>query len=110
MQELPAALQHQAPVTWIVMNNSALGWIKWYEAQFFDGRYISVDYDVSWRYDKVAEAAGCFGIHVDQPENLKKAIAAALAANNDGLPAVVDVATPVMAQAPYFAANHGVHD
>lgn len=108
MQELPVAAQHNAPVTWIVMNNNCLGWIKWGQKVRYDERYYAVDFDPNWRHDLAAEAAGCHGGRVESPEQLEGAIAAALRANAEGQPAVVEVLTPQTEQTDGFVQHHGV--
>jgi len=108
MHELPVAAQHNAPVTWIIMNNNCLGWIKWGQKVRYDERYYAVDFDPNWRHDMVAEAAGCHGERVESPEQLEPAISAAVRANAEGQPAVVEVLTPQTEQTDGFVEHHGV--
>jgi acetolactate synthase-1/2/3 large subunit len=108
MQELPVAAQHSAPVTWIVMNNNCLGWIKWGQKVRYDERYYAVDFAPNWRHDLAAEAAGCHGERVESPEQLEAAISAALRANAEGQSAVVEVLTPQTEQTDGFVQHHGV--
>lgn len=107
MQELPVALQYSAPVTWIVMNNNCLGWIKFCQERGCQGRYIAVDFDPNWRFDQVAQACGCFGVRVENSGQLKAAIAGAFEANRQGQPAVVEVMIPEMEQTPGFLKRGG---
>ena len=44
MKELPTGVQYEAPVTWIVLNNFSLGWIKLHEWAMGE-RYIAVDFE-----------------------------------------------------------------
>ncbi len=107
MQELPVALQYSAPVTWVIMNNNCLGWIKYTQDRFFEGRHIAVDFEPNWRFDRVAEAAGCRGFRVEKPSELRPALAEALEANRRGTPAVVDVIVGLVST-PFFDVHHGV--
>ena len=87
-QELPTAVQHGAPVTWVVLDNSSLGWIKFGQKRLGE-RYISVDYAVQPDFAQLARACGCHGERVEAPEEVRDALARALRANEDGVPAVV---------------------
>ena len=87
-QELPTAVQHGAPVTWVVLDNRSLGWIKFGQKRLGE-RYISVDYDVQPDFVQLARACACYGERVEAPEQVRDALARALRANEDGVPAVV---------------------
>ena len=87
-QELPTAVQHGAPVTWVVLDNRSLGWIKFGQKRLGE-RYISVDYEVQPDFVQLARACTCYGERVEAPEQVRDALARALRANEDGVPAVV---------------------
>lgn len=87
-QELPTAVQHGAPVTWVVLDNRSLGWIKFGQKRLGE-RYISVDYEVQPDFVQLARACACYGERVEAPEQVRDALARALRANEDGVPAVV---------------------
>jgi acetolactate synthase-1/2/3 large subunit len=61
--------------------------IKGAQAAMFDGNYIGVDFTDA-RYDKLAQAMGCYGERVERPEDIRPALERAAAS---GLPAVLDV-------------------
>jgi acetolactate synthase-1/2/3 large subunit len=88
-QELPTAVQYQAPVTWIILDNRSLGWIKYIQKRR-GGRTIAVDYEVQPDFARVAQACGCYGEQVDRPDSVREALERALQANRDGQPAVLD--------------------
>ena len=90
MKEMATAVQYNAPVTWIVLNNLSLGWIK-YVQKLTDERFIAADFCAQPDFVKTAEANKCFGVHVEQPKAIESALQEALRANADGVPAVVDV-------------------
>jgi acetolactate synthase-1/2/3 large subunit len=89
MKEMPTAVQYNAPVTWIVLNNFSLGWIKLHE-RANDERYIAVDFDAQPDFAAVAEASGCWGVRVTEPERIRPALEMALRQNREGVPAVLD--------------------
>ncbi|MGI6037327.1 MAG: thiamine pyrophosphate-binding protein [Limnochordia bacterium] len=89
MRELPTAVQHNAPVTYIILNNKALGWIQYHQRQHHN-RFICTDFTVQPDFAKIAEACGCFGRQVTTPEEVVPALEAAKAANDRGIPAVLD--------------------
>ncbi|HXZ34506.1 MAG TPA: thiamine pyrophosphate-binding protein, partial [Thermodesulfobacteriota bacterium] len=89
MKELATAAQHKAPVTYVVLNNFSLGWIKF--AQRSRGnRFISTDYKVQPDFVKIAQANQCHGERVEKPEDIRPALKKALEATRKGVPAVLD--------------------
>jgi len=89
MKEMPTAVQYEAPVTWVVLNNYSLGWPKFYQ-KILGERYIATDFTVQPDFVKVAEANKCDGQHIERPEDVEPALRTALRKNNGGVPAVVD--------------------
>jgi acetolactate synthase-1/2/3 large subunit len=90
MHVLPMAAEYRLGVTWCVLNDRALGSIR--DAQEFalDNRIIDTDFGVQPDFAKIAEACGCYGELVTDPAAVDGAIARALAANQKGVPAVLD--------------------
>ncbi|MGA2957245.1 MAG: thiamine pyrophosphate-binding protein [Thermodesulfobacteriota bacterium] len=89
MKELPTAVQHQAPVTYVVLNNFSLGWIKF--AQRNRGnRFISTDFQVQPDFAQIARANQCYGERVERPEDIRPALKRSLKASREGVPAVLD--------------------
>ncbi len=91
MQELPTAAQEQAPVTWVVMNDRALGWPRWSQKHALGERYIATEFSETFDFAAVARASGCEGWKVEQPDELQTYLERARQANLDGKPAVVEV-------------------
>ena len=89
MKELPTAVQYDTPVTWIVLNNYSLGWIKLHQ-KADDERYISVDFEAQPDFEAVAKACGCYGEKVTKPDQIRPALEEALRQNKEGVPAVLD--------------------
>ena len=87
IQELETASRLKLPVVFIVANDQAWGMIRAGQTLYYGKRYIGVDLgDI--RYDKVAEAMGCYGERVTEPSGIKPALQRAV---DSGKPAVIDV-------------------
>jgi len=88
IMELETAARHRIAVVSLVLNNKCLLWEKWATEEVFGkGRYVACDFtDV--RFDKIAQAAGCFGIRVTEPDGIRDAIRSALDSNR---PSVIEV-------------------
>jgi len=76
-----------APVTLIVLSNSAFGWIKAGQDSGFGKRYYSVDFNRT-DHARVAEAFGLKAWRVEDPADLKAAMKAAL---EHGGPSLIDI-------------------
>jgi len=72
--ELETAIRTKAPVTIIVVNNAASGYVKALQHAMYGG-YQSSDL-VEMDYAAIANAFGCQGIRVDDPEKMADAIKA----------------------------------
>jgi acetolactate synthase-1/2/3 large subunit len=89
MKELPTAAQHNAPVTYVVLNNCMLGWVRFHQKNRGD-RFISTDFKVQPDFVKIAEASQCFGERVERPADIRPALERALKETRKGTPAVVE--------------------
>ena len=78
MIEIQTAIQHQLPITIIVLDNEAWGAEKAYQQEFYGGRLLGAEIQ-SPRFDKFAELCGGQGIWVDGPGDLAPALTEALA-------------------------------
>lgn len=88
IMELETAARHRIPVVSLVLNNKCLLWEKWAtEEAFGEGRYVACDFtDV--RFDRIAQAAGCLGTRVSEPDGIRDAIRSAL---DSSKPSVIEV-------------------
>ena len=86
--ELETALRMKTPVTLLVVNNAASGYVKALQHAMYDGKYQSSDL-VETNYANVANAFGCQGIRVEDPEKLGDAISTGIAERDR--PTVIDV-------------------
>ncbi len=89
--ELATLVQQGMNITVVVMNNSAMGWIKWEQAVFWGGKFVSTDLsDVN--FATVAQGMGLDGVGVTEPSDLRDALSQALTSNR---PTLADVRTAV---------------
>ncbi len=87
--ELETARRMKLPVTVVVVNNAASGYVKALQHLMYgEGAYQSSDF-AETDYAAVARAMGCEGLRVETPEALAAALAQALATRDR--PSVVDV-------------------
>jgi acetolactate synthase I/II/III large subunit len=91
MQILPVAAEHGLAVTWVVLNDNALGSIRDIQELRFDGRMIGTDFTLQPDLAGIAEACGCHGERVESSDDVHGALERALEANRAGRPALVDV-------------------
>jgi len=85
MSGLMTACEERIPIVTVVLNNSALGWVKHFQKERVIASEFS-DMDMA----KIARAIGCRGFRVEQPGELADALAEALSGD---VPAVLDVRT-----------------
>ena len=85
--EMETARRENTPIIVVIANDRAWGMIKGGQKLVYKERYCGVDFSDA-RYDKLAEALGCFGERVTEPNQIKPALERAMAS---GLPAVLDV-------------------
>ncbi len=90
MREIATAAQYKLGITYLVLNNRALGWIRFHQRRG-GARYIATEFDVQADFATVASASGCFGATVHRPEELEPALEQARAANEQARPAVLDI-------------------
>ncbi len=70
-QELITATVHGIPVKIAILNNAYLGMVRQWQELFYDERYSQVElgYEIP-NYVKWAEAMGCYGFRVDNPDDV----------------------------------------
>ena len=93
MKELPTAAQYNVGCTWVVLNNSALGWVKHNQTEAVG--WDTSSFEVQPDFVRWAEACQCYGRRIEKPTEIKPALEEALKANREGIPAVIDVVTGI---------------
>jgi acetolactate synthase I/II/III large subunit len=92
VQELITASTENIPIKVVVFNNGGYGMVKQWQNLFYEGRLSAVDLGTTVPdYPKLAEAMGCVGLQVDQPDEVDAAIDKILAV--DDRPVVLEVVT-----------------
>ncbi|MEM9144684.1 MAG: acetolactate synthase 3 large subunit [Pseudomonadota bacterium] len=79
MQEMSTAVQYRAPVKQFILNNERLGMVRQWQELLHGERYSHSYSEALPDFVKLAEAFGCKGIKVDQPDQLDGAIEEMLA-------------------------------
>ena len=93
--ELETVARLGLPIAMVVIANGTFGWIKAGQKAGFAGRYFSVDFTPG-QHARIAEAYGIRAWRVEDPADLRPALAAALEA---GAPSLVDVVTQPLHEA-----------
>ena len=79
IQELSTALQYNAPVKIINLNNSYLGMVRQWQEFSYESRYSHSYMDTIPDFVKLAEAYGHIGMRIDKPEDVRPALEEAFA-------------------------------
>jgi acetolactate synthase-1/2/3 large subunit len=87
VQELSVAVRENLDITYVVLNNEAVGMVRQWQDGFYEGRRMASEYPWIPEFDKLAEAFGARGFRLEDPENVQETIEAAR--EYDG-PAVID--------------------
>jgi acetolactate synthase-1/2/3 large subunit len=91
-QELITATTENIPVKVAVFNNAGYGMVKQWQNLFYDGRISATYLDPTVPdYPKLADAMGCVGFRVTNPDEVDAVIEKSLAVNDR--PVVIEVVT-----------------
>jgi len=88
---LAVAAEHGLGVTWVVLDDHALGSIRDIQEHRFDDRILATEFAFQPDFAALARACGCHGERIEAAGEVDAAIARALDANRRGVPAVLDV-------------------
>ncbi|WP_246272994.1 acetolactate synthase 3 large subunit [Oricola thermophila] len=81
IQEMSAAVQHNAPIKIFILNNQYMGMVRQWQ-QLLHGNRLSHSYTEALPdFVKLAEAYGCVGIRAEKPEELDDALDAMIASD-----------------------------
>lgn len=90
MNVLPAAAEYNLAVTWVILNDLALGSIWDIQQYGYDKRILGTDFKFQPDFAGVAKACGCYGEQITDVDQVEAALSRALSANAEGQPAVLD--------------------
>ncbi len=107
IHELGTAAQEKLPVTWVVMNDNAFGWVQWIQRRGHDNRIVATQFDPPADLLAIVKASGCDGVRIERPEDLGAALEQAKAANARGVPFMVEVAVQQAHHHAEFDRFHG---
>jgi acetolactate synthase-1/2/3 large subunit len=91
IHELGTAAQLKAPVTWIVLDDAAFGWVQWIQKREPGSHIVATTFDPSIDIVGVARACGCSAERLADSHDLRGAMERAKAANDAGRPHVLVV-------------------
>ncbi len=104
-KEIPTAVQHGAPVLWIVLNNAGLGWPKWIQRATGE-KYVATDFEAQPDHVAIAQACGAHAEQISAPAEALPALERARSALADGKPAVLDCVIDTWDYPPGFVDFH----
>jgi acetolactate synthase I/II/III large subunit len=90
LHELGTAVQEGLAVTWVVLDDSAFGWVQWIQKRT-EGPIVATQFAPGTDLAASARAAGIEAIHVEAASGLRPALETARQANAEGRPFVVVV-------------------
>jgi acetolactate synthase-1/2/3 large subunit len=90
LHELGTAVQEALPVTWVVLDDSAFGWVQWIQKRT-EGPIVATQFAPGTDLAAAARAAGIEAIRVESASGLRPALESAKQANADGRAFVVVV-------------------
>ena len=87
VQELSVAVREDLNVTYVILNNEAVGMVRQWQDGFYEGRRMASEYPWIPQFDMLAEAFGARGFRLEDYDSVDEVIEKAR--NYDG-PAVID--------------------
>ncbi|SFS05939.1 acetolactate synthase, large subunit [Halomicrobium zhouii] len=87
VQGLSVAVRENLDITYVVLNNEAVGMVRQWQDGFYEGRRMASEYPWIPEFDKLAEAFGAQGFRLEDYDDVEETIEAAR--EYDG-PSVID--------------------
>lgn len=89
LQEMATACQYNLGLTWLVLNNNGLGWIR-SKQQNAGAATETTDFKSQPDLTKVAQAYGCYAKTIKKSQDIIPALKSAISANKSKIPAVLN--------------------
>jgi len=89
LQEMATACQYNLGLTWLVLNNDGLGWIRSKQKRA-GAKTDTTDYKSQPDLTKVAQAYGCYAKTINKKDEIIPALKDAISANKNNIPAVLN--------------------
>ena len=106
LHELGTAVQEGLAVTWIVLDDSAFGWVQWIQKRT-EGPIVATQFAPGTDLVSSARAAGIEAVRVEAAAGLGSALETAKQANSEGRPFVVVVPVDQAHHHAEFDSFHG---
>jgi acetolactate synthase I/II/III large subunit len=90
LHELGTAVQERLAVTWVVLDDSAFGWVQWIQKRT-EGPIVATQFAPGTDLLVSARAAGIEAIRIESASSLRRTLETARQANAEGRPFVVVV-------------------
>lgn len=87
--ELATAAQWRCGITWVVLNNLAFGWVQ-YNQVLTQRPLVNTGFEVDSDFAAIANAQGCHGIRLEDPNQVDAAMVEAQRLNRQGIPVLID--------------------
>jgi acetolactate synthase-1/2/3 large subunit len=86
--DLETAVREKVPLTLVIVNNAAMGYVKGLQHALFEGRYQSADLKET-NYANIAREMGAHAVRVEEPGDLAGALREGI--RERSRPSVIDV-------------------
>jgi acetolactate synthase-1/2/3 large subunit len=107
LHELGTAVQYGLAVTWVVLDDSAFGWVQWLQKRT-EGPIVATQFAPGTDLVASARAAGVEAMRVEAAADLRGALETAKQANAEGRPFVVVVPVDQAHHHAEFDRFHGL--
>jgi len=114
VQELSVAVRENLDITYVILNNEAVGMVRQWQDAFHEGRRMASEYPWIPEFDKLAEAFGARGFRLEDYDDVEETIQAARGYDGPSVvDAIIDPAENVYPMVPsggdngLFALNEG---
>jgi len=114
VQELSVAVRENLDITYVILNNEAVGMVRQWQDAFHEGRRMASEYPWIPEFDKLAEAFGARGFRLEDYDDVEETIQAAREYDGPSVvDAIIDPAENVYPMVPsggdngLFALNEG---